>query len=163
MSLTRFNDDPARIKKNTEESMYLGNYFISTPGVGLDLPFMEDPHIRMQYWGANLMTNARDIESELFGISRPLGRNYATPEHEYKKSGDIKMATGFGGTGYSTEKSFVEQSRATHPAWMFKDQDHTRWETPLLNPQANLEVPFLRNIQTRIIEKDAWELPPPSI
>lgn len=151
MSLTRFNDDPARIRKNIQESIYSGNYAISTPGIGLDIPFMEDPFIRLQGWGANLMTNARDVENELFGLGRPSGRHYATEQYEYKKNIKKNIIT-----SYPTESSCVEQSRATNPAWMYKDQDHTRWENPFINPQANLEMPFINNIQTRTIEKDRF-------
>jgi hypothetical protein len=51
---------------------------------------------------------------------------------------------------------FIEESRATHPAWTYKDLEQTRWETPLLNPQVNFEKGFYDNIQTRILEKDYY-------
>jgi hypothetical protein len=37
---------------------------------------------------------------------------------------------------------------------MYKDLEHPRWETPFLNPQNNIERPFLYDVQTRIIEKN---------
>ena len=55
---------------------------------------------------------------------------------------------------YSTETPYVEESRASHPAWMYKDLEHPRWENPFLNPQNNIERPFLYDVQTRIIEKN---------
>ena len=55
---------------------------------------------------------------------------------------------------YSSMNPFLEESRATHPAWMYRDLEQSKWETPLLNPQINLEKPFTENVQTRILEKD---------
>jgi hypothetical protein len=40
---------------------------------------------------------------------------------------------------------------------MYRDLEHPRWETPIINPQANLEKPFHDNIQTRILEKDFYQ------
>ena len=50
MSFTRFHDDKYRIKKQVEESIYAGDYFINAPGPCVDLPYMEDPQIRLQKW-----------------------------------------------------------------------------------------------------------------
>ena len=55
---------------------------------------------------------------------------------------------------YSNEKPFREESRASHPAWMYRDLEHPIWEEPFVNPLGNLEKPFHDNIQTRILEKD---------
>ena len=72
MSFTRFHDDPSRIKKQLDESTFQGRYFLNTPGAGMDLPFKEDPHFRLQKWGANLHTNTVNIESDLHGLTRTL-------------------------------------------------------------------------------------------
>jgi hypothetical protein len=53
-------------------------------------------------------------------------------------------------------KPFVEESRASHPSWMYRDLEQTRWEVPFLNPLANVEKGFHDNIQTRILEKDYY-------
>ena len=50
MSFTRFHDDPARIKKQIQDSSFSGRYMLNVPGQGTDLPFVEDPHIRLQHW-----------------------------------------------------------------------------------------------------------------
>ena len=50
MSFTRFHDDPNRIKKQVEESITGCNYMLNTPGQGIDLPFFEDPQLRLQKW-----------------------------------------------------------------------------------------------------------------
>jgi hypothetical protein len=49
-----------------------------------------------------------------------------------------------------------EDSRATHPAWMYRSVEHAVWESPFLNPQAHLEKPFHTNLQTRLLEKDMF-------
>ena len=59
MAFTRFRDDPHRIQKQLEESTYVGRYTLNTPGQGMDLPFNEDPHIRLQKWGAKLQLRTR--------------------------------------------------------------------------------------------------------
>jgi hypothetical protein len=149
MSFTRFHDDPNRITKELEQSTYSGRYWLDTPGPGMQMPFMNDPQIRMQNWGANLMTDTTNLESELRGLGRPLTHN---PNVTYQ---DARLHQGMP-LSYPVSDIHVEESRATHPAWMYKDQDHTRWETPFLNPQANLEKKFNHNIQTRILEKDYY-------
>jgi len=149
MSFTRFYDDSARIKLQTDMSTFSGRYALDTPGQGTNLPFYEDPQMRLQYWGANLMTNTVNIESELRGITRVLTRRDNEEQNNYKTS-----ATQTSQLSFPTLQPYVEESRASHPAWMYKDVEQTRWETPILNPLANLEKKFHENIQTRILEKD---------
>jgi hypothetical protein len=148
MSFTRFHDDPERIKKQVDESSYAGRYMINTPGQGLELPFVEDPYIRMQKWGSNLQTNTINLESDLFGLTRPL--NHDLIGHNDYVQNSVKSST----IKYKKEKPFVEESRLSHPAWMYKDLEQKRWEEPYLNPLHNIEIPFNTNVQSRILEKD---------
>ena len=148
MSFTRFHDDPSRIHKQAQISSFSGRYFLDTPGQGIDLPFLEDPNIRMQKWGANLRNNTTNLESDLLGLSRKLNRDYVgVNEHQ-------QHAVYASPNTYRSEDPFVEESRATHPAWMYKDLEQSRWESPFLNPLNGLEKGFHENIQTRILEKD---------
>lgn len=149
MAFTRFHDDPARIKKQLEESTFLGRYQLNRPGPGMDLPFVEDPHIRLQQWGANLHKNTVDFESDLRGLTRTLTRDHI--EHNHYKGQEITPTYP---QHYASAKPFVEESRSSHPAWMYRDLEQSQWETPFLDPQANLEKPFHNNVQTRILEKD---------
>jgi len=148
MAFTRFHDDNARIKKQLEESTFSGRYMLNTPGPGEKLPFFEDPQLRLQKWGANLKTNTVNMESDLFGLTRPLNRDLVD-ENNYKQ-----YAARTGVVSYANKQPFVEESRASHPAWMYKDLEQTRWENPFLNPLNGLEKGFNENIQTRILEKD---------
>ena len=148
MSFTRFHDDPHRMRKEAEESSFSGKYALNTPGPGDIMPFQEDPQLRLQRWGANLMTNTVNIESDLRGMTRKLNRDYIE-KNEYKKASvEGKIVS------CPLQESFIDESRATHPAWMYRDLEQPRWEQPFLNPQANLEKGFHDNIQTRILEKD---------
>ena len=148
MSFTRFHDDPARIRKQTEESSFAGKYALNTPGPGDKIPFMEDTQIRLQYWGANLMTNTVNLESDLRGLTRKMNRDLLNYNNYKIASANTSSVY------YPSKDPFVDESRSSHPAWMFRDIEHTRWEEPLINPQANLEKNFHDNIQTRILEKD---------
>ena len=148
MAFTRFHDDPARIKKQIEESSFTGRYMLNVPGQGESLPFYEDPQLRLQKWGANLRTNTVNLESDLRGLTRKLNRD-ETVYNNYKISALHGTPLNF-----ASESSFIDESRASHPAWMFRDIEQTRWEEPIINPQANLEKKFVDNVQTRILEKD---------
>jgi hypothetical protein len=151
MAFTRFHDDPARIRKALEESTYSENYYLNTPGTGINDPLQSDPQIRLQGWGANLHTNGIEIENDFRGLTRKLNRDLPN-ENEYNIHTSESNAYIYG-----TAKPFVDESRATHPAWMFRDKEQTRWEYPLINPQDNFEKVFPNNIQTRILEKDYYK------
>jgi hypothetical protein len=150
MAFTRFHDDPCRIKKELEESSFPGRYLLNTPGQGIDLPFLEDPQVRMQKWGGNLRDNTINLESDLRGLTRPLNRDLFH-ENNYKNFAVQSKAV-----NSRTQAPFVEESRASHPAWMYKDLEQPRWEHPLLNPLDRIEPQFPSQVQTRILEKDAF-------
>lgn len=152
MSFTRFHDDPARIRKQLQQSVDPCRYQLNRPGQGLDLPFHEDPQMRLQYWAANLQNNSIQLESELRGMNRLWNRDLVEM-NDYKKftTPSTIMAS------YSSAQPFVEESRASHPAWMFRDVQQFKWEFPFLDPQHTAaEKPFHHNIQTRILEKDSF-------
>jgi hypothetical protein len=148
MAFTRFHDDPARIKKQLEESSFVGRYQLDVPGPGTQMPYLMDPQIRLQKWGANIRDNNINLESDLLGLTRPLNRDLPN-ENNYKKHQVMTM-----GNTFENQNPFVDESRASHPAWMYRDIDNDRWEMPLLNPQNRIEAEFHTNIQTRILEKD---------
>jgi hypothetical protein len=148
MSFTRFHDDESRIKKQLHESSFAGRYALNVPGPGMDMPFVEDPQLRMQKWGANLHNNTVNLESDLLGLTRRINRD-DIDINDYKKHTVNTTAN-----SYRNENPFIEESRASHPAWMYKDLEQSRWETPYLNPLNGLEKQFHDNIHTRILEKD---------
>jgi len=150
MAFTRFHDDPARIKKQLEESTFTAQYHLNTPGPGVRLPFQDDVNIRLQKWGANMQTDTLNLESSLFGIDRPLNRN--RNDNVAYDSAHVDSNT----VSFPVEKPFVEESRATHPAWMYRDYSENRWSYPQVNPQnlATIEKPFPYDTQTRILSRD---------
>jgi hypothetical protein len=159
MSFTRFSDDPLRIQKNLEQSTFTGRYQLNAPGPGIGLSFQEDPQIRLQRWGANLGKNTVNWESDLLGLTRPLNRDLVELNH-HKLHAKQPMPL-----IYPSSNPFVEESRASHPAWLYKSQDHTRWEEPWINPQAHVEIPFHANIQTKTLIRDRFTplLPNPEL
>jgi len=151
MSFTRFYDDPYRVLYRTENSSYTGKYFLNTPSNGCNMPFQEDPHLRLQYWGANMMTDSIKIEDDLRGTTRKLNRDTLN-ENEY-----IRNSTKTSNINYPNSRELnVDESRSSCPAWTLRGIEIPRWEEPFLNPQNNLEKKFHCNIQTRILEKDFY-------
>jgi hypothetical protein len=147
MAFTRFKDDPARVNKYLEESTSVGKYHLNTPGNGLNNPYIDDTHIILQKWGANLQTNPLLVENELRNLSRPLSRDLNT----YKRV-DTQM-------NHFPSKHFnIDETRASLPAWTFRDKDIARFDYPLNHTQNNksMNVPFQNNLQTRILEKDFY-------
>jgi hypothetical protein len=143
---TSFKNDQIRLEKKAEMSSFAGRYALETPGPGLDLPFLEDVQMRLQYWGANRGTGMVNVESDLIGITRRLNRDTVEYTKTAVETEPIQC--------YRVQDPYVLESRASHPAWVYRSLEQNRWEEPLLNPQANLEKPFYSNIQTRILEKD---------
>lgn len=149
---TRFNYDEARTKKALEQSTFLGRYMLNTPGQGVQLPFQEDPQLRMQLWGANMMQDAINVESDLRGLTRRLNRD----NMEINQYNGVAAVPQVPVMSFSSAEPFVNESRATHPAFLFRTVENQRWDEPIHDPQANLEKRFHDNIQTRILEKDYY-------
>jgi hypothetical protein len=147
MAFTRFKDDPARVNKYLEESTSIGKYQLNTPGNGLMNPYIEDTHIILQKWGANLQSNSLLVENELRNMGRPLTRDLNT-----YKGVDTQMYQ------YPVKNFNIDESRASLPAWTFRDKEQVRTDFPQRNDQINksASVPFQNNLQTRILEKDYY-------
>jgi hypothetical protein len=150
MAFTRFHDDPCRINKQLQESTGLGRYMLNVPGNGSKPLYMDDPFIRMQKWGGNLMTNTVNLESDLFGLSRNANRD-DIETNEYRINA-VKAKK----VDYQSVAPSTDQSRATHPAWEYRDLEQTKWSILHLNPQENTCFTFQNNLSTRILEKDIF-------
>ena len=150
MAFTRFHDDPCRINKQLQESTGVGRYMLNVPGNGSKPLYMDDPFIRMQKWGGNLMTNTVNLESDLFGLSRNTNRD-DLESNEYRlnavKSNSVQ---------YESANLMTDQSRATHPAWLIRDLEQTKLPYLPLNPQENTCFTFQNNLSTRILEKERF-------
>jgi hypothetical protein len=147
MSFTRFHDDPNRIENQLLQSTFTARYLLDTPGPGTALPFFEDPQIRLQKWGANLRTEQTNLESNLRNLHVPLNRDLIAYNEKPTPSNNVD---------YPFTNPFVQESRASHPAWMYKDLEQIRWEEPFLNPLANIEIKFPHNVDTKREAKDTF-------
>ena len=149
MACTRFFYDDCRTKKQLQQSTDPGRWVLNVPGNGSNPCYMEDPQIIIQKWGANLRTNTINLESELRGVNRPINRDCLEKDN-YKKYNVSNQAI-----SYPTCNTLsTEQSRATNPAWWYRDIEQVDWYYPPLNPQENTCLPFHNNLSTRILEKD---------
>lgn len=149
MSNTRFFYDPCRTTKQLQQSTDPGRYILNVPGNGDKPSYVEDPHIRMQKWGANLQTNCINVESDLRGMSRQVGRDCLGKDN-YETHVAQSQAVSYPNCANLT----TEQSRAIMPAWTARDLEQVDWYTLPLDPQENTCMPFLNNMNTRILEKD---------
>ncbi len=153
MSFTRFNYDPCRTKKLLEESTGPGRYMLNKPGWGDKPCFFSDPQIRMQEWGTNLRRVPGgapiDINSDLLGITRPLSKDCS--QKEFPFAGVVfSMKNEYPTCG----KEFTSQSRATHPAFLYRDLEQSNRYPLFLNPQENVCMPFQNNLNTQLLERD---------
>ena len=149
MAFTRFHDDPARIAKQLQQQTDQGRWAIDVPGNGDKPCFQLDPQIIPQKWGGNLRTNTINLESDLLGVNRQIGRDCLGKDNY--KSYNVPNEP----IQYPTcTNLFTEQSRAIAPAWMVRDKEQVDWYYPPLNPQENTCMSFSNNLNTRILEKD---------
>jgi hypothetical protein len=92
------------------------------------------------------------------GVNKPLSRDCLGKDnyHKYNVSNqEIQYPT--------CNNLYTEQSRATNPAWWYRDLEQVDWYYPPLNPQENTCFPFQNNLSTRILEKDCFQTKRPCL
>jgi hypothetical protein len=144
MSFTRFYDDPARIQKQLQQMTDIGYYHLNVPGPGTNLPFLDDPNIRLQKWGANLHTNSIEIDNDFRGLYRPLNR----VQVEYKSTAPSTMFT----KQYGNQPEYVLSSRDLFPHWKLRDQECKQWMNQYVVEGAKtcpITIPCENNICAR--------------
>jgi hypothetical protein len=147
MANTRFNYDTCRTIKKLQESTDPSRYILDTPGPGVLPPFMLDPQIIPQKWGANMYSNSTQLESELLGVNRILTRCDISKKKDYNiQSQPIQYPI--------SSECITESSRLVLPAFLFRSIPQNRTEYLPSNPQENVCMPFENNLSTRILEKD---------
>lgn len=149
MAFTRFKYDDCRTKKELQQATDPGKWILNVPGNGATPYYIEDPQIIIQKWGANLRTNTINLESDLRGVNRQLGKDCLGKDN-YQNYNVSNQAIQYPSNSILT----TEQSRATNPAWWYRDLEQNNFDYPPLNPQANVCLPFQNNLSTRILEKD---------
>ena len=154
MAETRFNSDAARLEKRCQQATYAGRWTLNVPGnvpkdttTGTPL-FVMDPHWIPQKYGANVCRNMIDVDSALRGVSNgPWQRDHpvlnarAMPVHH-------ALPVSF------VYETLTDESRASCPAFQFRNAAQPHWEFPLEDPQKEgVFAPFAQNICSRIDEK----------
>lgn len=155
MASTRFYDDDARIRKRLQQSTDVGRYMLNVPGVGDTIPYVNDPHWRLTEWGANLRHVSRghpvDIDSDLMGLTRNINKDCVGDDYRKHQVHTQEQQ-------YPTVGGLTDETRATHPAWMYRDLEQTRWYPLHLNPQEHTCIPFYNNLSSRIIQKNEYSV-----
>lgn len=158
MAHTRFSNDTARIAKQLQESTDVGRYMLNRPGWGATPHYVEDPYIRMTHWGGNVMRSPVDVASELDGRTSGLTKYGSVPPARPAR----KEPAAAGGPVAAA--AWTHQSRATHPAWLYREVGTHRWDMPIHDPQrfSTFAATALRGAgaESRNAERDAFDRDP---
>lgn len=159
MASTRISGDNWRLRKRLQISTEEGRYLLNVPGngAGTEMPYQDDPHLRLQKWGANVHGDMMTIENHLRGQDRLLLRKDVTtsvvPAAGHTSRSRAPM--------FAVAESYTDQSRATDPAWVYRNLEQIpRWQylDSNRNPQTHIlnDEPFHGYIGSRMGEKDEW-------
>jgi len=143
MASTRIRNDPSRQYENAIQSTHQGRYVLNTPGPGMDIPYIADPHIRLQMFGGNLHTNRIDLDSRLKGLDGVLSKGNCNQKRlDLPKSKRIKCS--------ENNQTMTEHSRFTEPSWEINETTKARRATYVwTDGQDHYQIPFAANQQSR--------------
>ena len=151
MASTRISNDKLRIYKNLQQSTDVGRHVLNVPGNGLDVPFIEDPHVRMQLWGANHVTDIVGVENSLKNIDRPLVKESIKCKDSFYTHPNISRMQ------YSSDTFDINDSFITQPAWNLRDKENKHdLGYPKEPNDSHIFIPFHNNLGTRLHEKDLF-------
>ena len=151
MSLTRCWYDTDRINTCLDRDIYSQTYMLNVPGNGTRPSLIDDPHVRLQKFGANISSNIVDINSNLKGIDRQLDRDCV--DNSNKLSDHLY----FRDTFPTISSAITDQPRTMIPAWQLRDLEQNNWNYLHSNPQNNTEILFANNLSSRILVKDNYD------
>lgn len=159
MASTRFNNDDSRIRKRLQESTDPGKWVLGAPGNGVDNPWVEDPHIRMQTWGGLWDERKWDLEAELRGQFPQPVKDCILQKHEFMQPVYCADAVRARSKPGVTPRDFgTDESRATHPAWSYRGIAKNR-ECPWLDESFQTlrhTIPCVTQVDTRRQLKDGF-------
>ncbi len=155
MAFTRYNYDSCRVEKHLQQATGPGRYILNVPGNDGDKPqVFNDPQLRMQKWGGNLrgVYNGHpiDIDSDLKNVGRKLSKYCDEQKFPSGKVKSYKIDYKLNNT------SLTDQSRTTHPSWLYRDLEQNHRYPLYLDPQENVFKKFHNNINTRLLESDSY-------
>ena len=148
MSFTRGHDDTARIRCALAATASAYDYMTDVPGTGHTPPYVNDPHIRMQKWGANLRSGCSDIESGLRTLGLPLTRDCTNNLKSFAQGLPLS---------YESSGQWTDETRATHPAWKYRGLDGCRSDYLFVDPQRNAEASRWVSTSSRDEARQAFE------
>jgi hypothetical protein len=150
MAFTR--DDTNKMKLNVDRANDSLSYMLNVPGTGNTPNYIVDPQIRLQGFGGNISVNVVDINSMLLGVNKQLDRDCSV-----ENSRDPNFNDTYKQYVYPEMTSAItDQPRAMHPVWQVRDLEQNDWAYLHENPQANTEILFDNNINSRMVEKDIY-------
>jgi len=153
MAFTRAYDDKERINSFLDQEVNQSRYMLNVPGNGTKPYYIEDPHIRLQKFGANLSYNVTNINSGLKGIARQLDTDCITNKDNNKQM----LNNNYSKINFPNNPTIItNESRTTMPAWQLRGLEQHNWNYLHFNPQNHTETVFDNNISSRILEKDNY-------
>jgi len=154
MAFTRAYDDKERINQYLDQDVNMNKYMLNVPGNGTKPYYIEDPHIRLQKFGANLSQNVTNVNSALKGIDRQLDRDCITK----RDANEELLNNNYSEISFPTNAEIItNESRTVMPAWQLRDLEQNNSNHLYHNPQAHTELQFENNISSRIVEKDNYD------
>lgn len=150
---TRFYNDHDRQVDRLRQSTYAGRYMLDVPGPGDQVGYVPDPHIRLQKWGANMWTNAIDLETEMSGRNQIHSRCPRSADLLSRVPQSQPISYGEDATAH-----IVDESRTFEPAWLLRDAPQARMFMPMGEPIAYSAVnnPTYIGMQTRQAARDRY-------
>ena len=155
MSFTRFHDDPARIQKANIENTHMNEYVFNVPGngKGMKSQYFSDPRIRLQHTGVSMQKDLIGLENSLRNMGTPLNKDHIN-KNDYKT-----RTPSFNPIRKDVyENVITSESRATHPAFEYREKKQHRSDYLFEDPQKKTHIPFQHNLDTNILEKDYYNL-----
>jgi hypothetical protein len=154
MANTRISNDVDRLMEQNEMATAHGRWVASVPGPGANAPFMEDPTVRLQKWGANTWADSMAIQErymrgtaqnprDCIKHSVPGGRTQRTPRltpNTFAKSRELG----------------AENTRALCPAWTLRGLETDAWIEPMAPPLISNPFTYTHAINGREASINAW-------
>ena len=137
--ITNIRHDKKRLQKEMEISSFGCRYHLDAPGPGVQVGFIENPHIRLQRWAANVYTDQLGLENEL--TNRYTQQNI----HDRKKSYPIHRYVN------PNQAIVTSETRTDLPAWIFRDKDLQR-ENISLHEQHDI-YSYNNTVSSRLLPK----------
>jgi hypothetical protein len=144
MAFTRFSNDEVVLNKKLEESRFPGMYHLNCPGNGLNNPYIDDVHVRLQKWGSNLCRDTTNIDSNLKNLNTKLSKS--------NKNNNFNIIQ----NNYPTRSFLIDDTRHSLPIHLFRELEKQRENYPQRNSDKFNENNFPTNLDSRKLQRDIY-------